>query len=147
MTTAVHHDPEWYVDVPRSIRKQTLIGLTLLGVSFGGFGAWATTAPLAAAVIAQGSFVATGQNKIVQHLEGGIIKELLVSEGDYVALNQPLLRLDETAAKVNERQFFLRRIRLEGIVARLSAEAAGLTEIKFPKIIQENRSDEDVSSI
>ena len=53
-------------------------------MTFGGFGTWAFTAPLAAAIIAQGSFVATGQNKIVQHLEGGIIKELLVSEGDTV---------------------------------------------------------------
>ena len=47
------------------------------------------TAPLAAAVIAQGSFVATGRNKVVQHLEGGIIKELLVEEGDQVELGQP----------------------------------------------------------
>ena len=75
-------DQEWYSGVPRSIRKQTVAGLVLIGVSFGGFGTWAMTAPLAAAVIAQGSFVATGQNKIVQHLEGGIIKELLVDEGD-----------------------------------------------------------------
>jgi HlyD family type I secretion membrane fusion protein len=98
-------------------------------------------------VIAQGSFVATGQNKIVQHLEGGLISELLVSEGDYVRLNQPLVRLDETAARVNERQFFLRRVRLEGIVARLSAEAAGLTEVMFPQIILKSRNDDDVAAI
>ena len=82
-------DQEWYSGVPRSIRKHTVAGLILIAVSFGGFGTWAMTAPLAAAVIAQGSFVATGQNKIVQHLEGGIIKELLVDEGDHVQLNQP----------------------------------------------------------
>ncbi|SFU22984.1 HlyD family type I secretion periplasmic adaptor subunit [Mesorhizobium sp. YR577] len=144
---AAHNSPEWYADVPRSIRKQTLAGLALLALCFGGFGTWATTAPLAAAVITQGSFVATGQNKIVQHLEGGIIKELLVSEGDVVKVNQPLLTLDETAARVNERQFFLRRLRLEGIVARLSAEAAGMTKVSFPKIMQENRAEEDVAAI
>jgi HlyD family secretion protein len=144
---AAPNNPEWYADVPRSIRKQTLAGLALLALCFGGFGTWATTAPLAAAVITQGSFVATGQNKIVQHLEGGIIKELLVSEGDVVKVNQPLLTLDETAARVNERQFFLRRLRLEGIVARLSAEAAGMTKVSFPKIMQENRAEEDVAAI
>jgi HlyD family type I secretion membrane fusion protein len=144
---ALHHDAEWYADVPRSILKQTVAGLVLLGLSFGAFGVWAMTAPLAAAVIAQGSFVATGQNKIVQHLEGGLISELLVSEGDYVEVNQPLVKLDETAARVNERQFFLRRVRLEGIVARLSAEAAGLTEVKFPEIILKNRKDDDVAAI
>jgi HlyD family secretion protein len=144
---ATHHDAEWFADVPRSILKQTVAGLVLLGLSFGGFGVWAMTAPLAAAVIAQGSFVATGQNKIVQHLEGGLISELLVSEGDHVEFNQPLVRLDETAARVNERQFFLRRVRLEGIVARLSAEAAGLTEVSFPEIILKNRNDDDVAAI
>lgn len=144
---AAPNSPEWYADVPRSIRKQTLAGLALLALCFGGFGTWATTAPLAAAVITQGSFVATGQNKIVQHLEGGIIKELLVSEGDVVKVNQPLLTLDETAARVNERQFFLRRLRLEGIVARLSAEATGMTKVSFPKIMQENRAEEDVAAI
>jgi HlyD family type I secretion membrane fusion protein len=140
-------DPEWYSDVPRSIRKQTVAGLTLLAASFGGFGTWAMTAPLAAAVITQGSFVATGQNKIVQHLEGGVIKELLVSEGDYVEVDQALLKLDETAARVNERQLFLRRLRLEATVARLSAEAEGLEKIQFPKIILDNRSDADIAAI
>jgi HlyD family secretion protein len=144
---ATHHDAEWFADVPRSILKQTVAGLVLLGLSFGGFGVWAMTAPLAAAVIAQGSFVATGQNKIVQHLEGGLISELLVSEGDYVRLDQPLVRLDETAARVNERQYFLRRVRLEGIVARLSAEAAGLTDVVFPQIILDSRNDDDVAAI
>lgn len=145
--TDIAKSPEWYSDVPRSIRKQTLWGLTLLAVSFGGFGTWATTAPLAAAVITQGSFVATGQNKIVQHLEGGVIKELLVSEGDHVELDQALVKLDETAARVNERQLFLRRLRLEAIVSRLSAEAEGLEKIKFPEVILDNRSDVDIAAI
>src|SRR6478735_7770395 len=141
------HDLAWYADVPRSIRKHAIIGLTLTIGCFGAFGVWGATAPLAAAVITQGTFVATGQNKIVQHLEGGIIKDLLVNEGDFVKVNQPLVRLDETTARVNERQVFLRRLRLEGIVARLSGEAEGLPRIEFPKIILDNRKDDDVESI
>lgn len=141
------HDLAWYADVPRSIRKHAIIGLTLTIGCFGAFGVWGATAPLAAAVITQGTFVATGQNKIVQHLEGGIIKDLLVNEGDFVKVNQPLVRLDETTARVNERQVFLRRLRLEGIVARLSGEAEGLPRIEFPKIILDNRKDDDVKSI
>ena len=70
---------EWYSEVPRGIRKHTYYGLLLILAAFGGFGAWAFTAPLAAAVISQGSFVATGQNKIIQHLEGGVIHEILVT--------------------------------------------------------------------
>ncbi|MBK5569220.1 HlyD family type I secretion periplasmic adaptor subunit [Ensifer sp. SSB1] len=135
-------DLTWYAEVPRSIWQHTLIGFVLIGVTFGGFGAWAVTAPLAAAIIAQGSFVATGQNKVIQHFEGGIIKEILVSEGDHVTADQPLIRLDETAALANERQFFLRRARLEAIVARLNAQAHGLKEIALPDVLTSHLKDD-----
>ncbi|RWM93093.1 MAG: HlyD family type I secretion periplasmic adaptor subunit [Mesorhizobium sp.] len=149
MTTDIAkvHDIEWYSEVPRSIWKQTAFGALLITVAFGGFGTWAFTAPLASAIIAQGSFVATGQNKIVQHLEGGIIKEILVNEGDHVSLDQPLIKLDETAAQTNERQLFLRKARLEAIAARLNAEVHGSGKIRFPAIILDNRFDPEVSPI
>ena len=141
------HDIEWYADVPRSISKQTKLGLLLIVITFGGFGTWAFTAPLAAAIIAQGSFVASGQNKIVQHLEGGIIKELLVSEGDHVAYDQPLVRLDETAAQATERQLFLRQVRLDAIAARLNAEVARAPEISFPNDVTDNLGDPEIKPI
>ncbi|KQZ81979.1 secretion protein HlyD [Mesorhizobium sp. Root157] len=141
------HDIEWYGDVPRSIRKHVIFGLLLVAVAFGGFGTWAATAPLAAAVISAGSFVATGENKVVQHLEGGIIQELLVSEGDHVTAGQPLIRLDGIVAQVKQRQLFLRQARLEANVARLQAQVAGGTDVAFPPIIEKNRSDSDIRSI
>jgi len=141
------HDIQWYSEVPRSIWKQTVFGLLLIAVAFGGFGTWAFTAPLASAIIAQGSFVATGQNKIVQHLEGGIIKDILVNEGDHVSLDQPMIKLDETAAQTNARQLFLRMARLEAIAARLNAEVKGSGEIHFPAIIMDNRYDPEISPI
>lgn len=141
------HDLEWYSEVPRSIRKQMIFGLILLAATFGGFGAWAFTAPLVAAVISQGSFVATGQNKIVQHLEGGIIKEILVNEGDQVEEGQPLILLDETAARARQRQLLLRRIRLETIAARLTAQVSGEDEISLPQVIADNLEDPEVSSV
>ncbi|CAN7613800.1 HlyD family type I secretion periplasmic adaptor subunit [Pararhizobium sp. LjRoot255] len=141
------HDIEWYADVPRSIWKQTTVGLVLLGVSFGGFGTWASTAPLAAAVITQGSFVATGQNKILQHLEGGIIKQILVSEGDQVAENQPLVRLDETAALAKKRELFLRRMRLDVTAARLTAQFERAAVLDISSLLNEHRADQDVWSI
>ncbi len=137
----------WYGDVPRSIRSQTIVGLTILAVSMGGFGTWAFTAPLAAAVVTQGSFVATGRNKIIQHLEGGIIEEILVNEGDHVVMGQPLVQLDETAARVGERQMYLRQARLAAIVARLRAEADGREAIAFPDLVIANRAEPDVAAI
>lgn len=137
---------EWYSMVPRSIAKFTFYGVLLMLITFGGFGLWAFTAPLAAAVISQGTFVATGQNKIVQHLEGGIIKELLVSEGDAIEVGQPLLTLDETAATANERQFRLRMARLEAIRARLLAESQE-REISFPAHLNLQTEDPEIRTI
>jgi HlyD family secretion protein len=141
------HDIDWYGEVPRSIHRHALIGLVLVLLAFGGFGTWAATAPLAAAVISAGSFVATGENKVIQHLEGGIIQEILVSEGDHVIAGQPLIRLDGIAAQVKQRQLFLRQARLEANVARLEAQVANKPEITFPGIIADNRSDNDIGSI
>jgi HlyD family type I secretion membrane fusion protein len=141
------HDIEWYSEVPRSIWKQTLAGLVLAGFAFGGFGTWAATAPLAAAVIAQGSFVATGRNKIVQHFEGGIIKELIVKEGDEVIRNQPVVRLDETAALSRKREIFLRRVRLEVTAARLAAQSENAESMTIPDFVTEFKNDPDVAEI
>ena len=140
-------EAQWYAEVPRSIRWHTLIGLALTVLFFGGFGTWAATAPLASAVIAHGTFVATGNNKIVQHLEGGIIKQILVNEGDRVVAGQPLIRLDRTAALARQRQLFLRRLRLEIQVAALKAEGSGADAITLPKIVQENASVAEVRSM
>jgi HlyD family secretion protein len=119
-----------------------------MAVAFGGFGAWAFRAPLAAAVISQGSFVATGRNKIVQHLEGGIISEIIVSEGDVVEEGDVILRLDQTAALANRRELATRKARLEATAARLLAEYNGFGDIRFPDdLLEEARTNPEVSEI
>lgn len=138
---------EWYSGVPRSIRKQTLFGMTLITLAFGGFGSWAALAPLSAAVIAPGSFVATGENKIVQHFEGGIVKDLLVREGDKVVAGQDLLLLDETAAYANAQQLQLRLIRLETILARLNAEAGGMRDYIPPASVLAQTDNPEIAAI
>jgi HlyD family secretion protein len=92
-------------------------------------------APIAGAVVASGVFVATGQNKIIQHFEGGVIREIYVREGDTVEPGQILLELDETAARAELQRLFLRRIRLSAIDARLQAEMREEPKITFPSEI------------
>lgn len=145
--TVYAEPPEWYANVPRSVKKHVIFGLVLLICSFGGFGTWAFKAPLAAAVISQGSFVATGRNKIVQHLEGGIISSILVKEGDTVEKGQPLITLDETAALATERELFLRQVRLEAMEARLLAEHSNADVLNFPNQLSTLRADFDVASM
>lgn len=138
---------EWYSEVPRSITRQAIFGLSLMVISFGGFGYWAFRAPLAAAVISQGSFVATGQNKIVQHLEGGIIKDILIREGDVVTEGQPILRLDETHARANRRELYLRQLRLEVTENRLLAQHLGKDQLELPVAILAQSADPEVTAI
>lgn len=139
---------EWYDKVPRSVTRIAAISISLLLITFGGFGAWAFRAPLAAAVISQGSFVATGQNKIVQHLEGGIIKTIRVQEGDRVEAGDLILRLDETAAAAAERELYLRKARLEATEARLLAEHERDSAVMFPNYLLERRfTDYEIGAI
>lgn len=138
---------QWYDSVPRSIRWHAIFGLTLMVVAFGSFGVWAFRAPLAAAVIAQGSFVATGQNKIVQHLEGGIISQILVREGDSVAAGAPILKLDETLAEATKRELTIRQARLEATEARLMAQHLDQDRLVYDDALKSQRGDPEVATI
>lgn len=138
---------QWHKGVPRSVRVPTLIGAAVLLVWGGGFGLWAALAPLDGAVVTSGSFVATGQNKIVQHLEGGIVRDLLVKEGELVEADVPLLRLDETAAKAKLRRLSIRRYRLVSMRARLEAEINGGSEFVTPLALGDEARDPEVEAI
>ncbi|NIZ12726.1 HlyD family type I secretion periplasmic adaptor subunit [Phaeobacter sp. HF9A] len=139
---------DWHHAVPRSIRKQAIFGISLMIIAFGGFGAWAFRAPLAAAVISQGSFVATGRNKIVQHLEGGIIAKILISEGDHVEEGDELLLLNHTAAQADLRELELRRARLEAAEARVRAEFNADNEVHFlPSLIRMAQENDEVADL
>ncbi|MCB1336566.1 MAG: HlyD family type I secretion periplasmic adaptor subunit [Maritimibacter sp.] len=140
-------DDGWDADVPRGVRTHVIAGILIVLASFGGFGTWAVTAPLAAAVMSPGSFVATGRNKLIQHLEGGIITEIDVAEGDRVIAGQPLLRLDQTSALAAQRAFFLRRVRLEAMEARILAEYEAEPQLLFPSHLLDGPVDPEVETI
>ena len=137
----------WYADVPRSTRTATLGGVVVVAATVMGFGVWGNTAPIAGAVIATGVFVTTGQNKTIQHLEGGVIREILVREGDVVAPGQSLIKLDDTSARAELRRHELKLYRLEAIEARLRAEIVGRRDFTFPAHLLEMRADPDIAAL
>jgi HlyD family secretion protein len=138
---------QWHREVRTSVRRPALFGTVVLLAWSVGFGAWAALAPLEGAVVATGSFVATGQNKEVQHLEGGIISEMLVKEGDLVEKNQLLLRLDDTASKAKLRRLVLRKFRLMAESARLRTQLKGDDKFELPAALTEAASDPEVEAI
>lgn len=138
---------EWYRGVPLSAKWPIFTGLAILVVWLGFFGVWAGIAPLNSAVVASGTFVATGQNKLVQHFEGGIIREIAVKDGDVVEANQVLVRMDDTAAKSKLRRLELKKYRLLAMKARLQAEMSASETIETPAAFSESEGDPEIKAI
>jgi protease secretion system membrane fusion protein len=116
-------------------------GWLLVVAGFGGFMAWAATAPLDAGVPSPGTVVVTGSRKAVQPLVGGKIAEVTVKDGDSVKAGQVLVRLDGTQARsqydVARGQWFS----TIAVEARLAAERAGRPQIRFPEELSQQQSD------
>ncbi len=74
-------------------------GWWLLVLGLGGFLAWATLAPLDAAVTSSGSVVVSSSRKLVQPVSGGKVAAILARDGDQVVAGQVLLRLDSTQSR------------------------------------------------
>jgi HlyD family type I secretion membrane fusion protein len=121
-------------DVPSrpATKAPLLAGAALAVLFFLGFGSWAALAPLASATLAEGTIRVETHRKTVQHLEGGIVREILVREGDMVTAGQVLLRLDATQSGTAVALLRDQRDALLALEARLVAERDGLEDIPFP---------------
>jgi protease secretion system membrane fusion protein len=106
-------------------RSVARTGLWVLGIGFGGFLLWAALAPLDEGVPTQGMVTLDTKRKAVQHLSGGIVKEVLVQEGENVKEGQTLLRLDPAVAKSNYESVRQRYLGFRAMQSRLFAEQAG----------------------
>lgn len=134
---------QWHQSVPKSVSGYTIPGVLVILLAFGGFGWWAVTAPLSSAAVARGIFVATGQNKVIQHLEGGIIRKILVSEGEKVEPDQVLVELAGTQAQADVNRLELKFFTLRAHHARLEAERLGRDKLVFPvSLLKSSKTDE-----
>lgn len=111
----------------QSLRTPTMIGGLVVLAFFGGFGGWAVTAPLAGAAVATGTVSPDTQRKAIQHLEGGIVREIKVREGSRVATGDMLLTLLDVKASSTYEQDAVQRYVLQARRVRYEAELALLT--------------------
>jgi len=137
----------WYADVPHSTKIPKAAGYAAIALVIAGFGLWANIALITGAIVANGLFVATGQNKIVQHLEGGVIKDILVREGDIVDADQTLVRLDDTSARADLRRLVIRHALSRAKTARYMAEIQDAKDVDFPADLTGNVGDIDFREI
>lgn len=97
------------------------------------FVTWSSIASIDTIVRANGRIVPAGKSQIVQHLEGGIVKKILVQEGEVVKAGQSLMELADVQARSSLGQEKTNLSSLRGREARLLAEATGQGKINFPK--------------
>jgi membrane fusion protein, protease secretion system len=125
-------------------RGITRKGLWVLGLGFGGFLLWASLAPLDEGVPSMGTVAIDTKRKAVQHLSGGIVKEVLVREGDEVKADQVLMRLDSAVSRANFESVRQRYVGLSATQSRLQAEQQGLSKITFQPEVLEAMSDPEI---
>jgi adhesin transport system membrane fusion protein len=104
---------------------------------------WAGFTSIDVIVRTEGRIVPAGKSQIVQHLEGGIVRKILVQEGQVVAAGQPLMELSDIQARSNLDQEQSKLSALRGREARLMAEVTGQSTISFPS----NLNDPSVVSV
>jgi len=123
-----------------------LSGIALV-VTFGIGGLWSALATLSGAVIAPGVIKVEANTKLVQHLEGGIVRRILVKDGQRVVAGQALVELEDTEASsslsiVND-QLDAELAKL----ARLQAEIDNAPKIRFPETLLARKSDPSLQRI
>ncbi|EPN34802.1 HlyD family secretion protein [Pseudomonas syringae pv. actinidiae ICMP 18807] len=116
-------------DMPTSDRGIRRIGVAIVLVTFGLFGTWAALAPLGNAVYGTGVVMVQSYRKTVQHLEGGIVKELLARDGDTVHKDDPLIVLDDSQLRSQFESTRNQLISTQAREARLRAERDELPAI------------------
>lgn len=116
---------------PTNTGRAARIGLWALGLGLGGFLLWAGFAPLDEGVPSQGVVSIDTKRKVVQHLSGGIVREVFVHEGEIVKAGQPLMALDDATAKAAYETVRQRYLSLRATQGRLEAEQSGNGAIRF----------------
>ena len=134
--------PEW-LDNDRGAR---VIGYGVVGALAVVVLLWGVIAPIESAALAPGVVQVEDKRKAVQHLEGGIVTEILAANGDWVAENQPLLQMDTTQTRAELQMIEGRRYNLLAMADRLVAERDDLEAIVFRDQLQSTSDDSRAAS-
>jgi len=124
--------PNWQARVPTGIAKPALYGALVALAFVAGFGAWAATAPIDGAVVAQGVVQASGRNQVVEHLEGGIVAAINITEGTAVKSGDVLLALDTLRLAADRNRVHVALVAAQAQLARARAERDGASEFVVP---------------
>lgn len=125
----------------RGAHRHAHVILFTIAAFFVAFLIWASQAEVESVTRGQGKVVPSSNIQTIQNLEGGILSEVLVTEGDIVDKNQTLIRVDNKTAEADFKDLQQRSYRLQAEIARLEAEVNGDNIVSFPEDVVTNASD------
>ena len=128
-------------------RAPILFGTWVIIIVVGFGGLWSAIAPLDKAAVAIGTVVSSTKKKVVQSSEQGIIKKILVRQGDEVREGQLLIELEETRAKANFEQSLEEYRTYLANVNRLVAERDNATEVSYDDFLLQDLHSPRVTKI
>lgn len=114
----------------------TAFGYGIIFLFFGLFGTWAATAPLASGVIAQGKLRMDSGRQAVQHLEGGLVKEILVKDGDRVKKGEVLIRMDSLRSDAEFSVMRAKYVSVKAEQVRRIAERDGIEKLVYSEQVR-----------
>jgi S-layer protein transport system membrane fusion protein len=117
---------------PTDWRVMLHVAAGVIAFTFVFLGGWSAVAHIDSAVVADGAIAVESNRKTIQHLEGGIVREILVRDGDVVHQGEPLLRLDPTRDAATDKGFRQQLAIASAQQARLMAQRDMTDKINFP---------------
>lgn len=151
------YNPKPYTNAPKarispsgafaSVRTVVMIGISITSVGFLGLIIWMSFAPLDEGVVAPGRISVDTNRKTVQHLEGGIVDEILVRDGDTVEKDDILITLDNKQIRAKLNALEVRYFSTIAKSSRLKAEIATSSSIKYPNSILERKNEPRIADI
>lgn len=120
------------LELRKTVRNHMLFALFIGLFVVGGIGAWATFTEISGAVVSSGTVVVESNTKLVQHREGGIVRDIRVKNGDTVEAGDLLISLDDTVTRANLAVITKQLTELTAQELRLEAERDDLAAIEWP---------------
>ena len=129
------------------LKRLVLSGGLIIVAGATGLGAWGALAPLTGAVVAPAVVKVDLNRKVVQHQEGGIVRNIFVRDGDHVEAGQELIRLDDVSVDAQLDLLRTQRDAIRAKAARLEAERVYAAKVAFPRDLMKRERDPKIREL
>ncbi|HYX62833.1 MAG TPA: HlyD family type I secretion periplasmic adaptor subunit [Burkholderiales bacterium] len=129
------------------LKRLVLSGGLIIIAGATGLGAWGALAPLTGAVVAPAVVKVDLNRKVVQHQEGGIVRDIFVRDGDHVEAGQELIRLDDVSVDAQLDLLRTQRDAIRAKAARLEAERVYAAKVAFPRDLVKRERDPKIREL